>query len=155
MTQEILTRPNNDLSNISFQQKSTGLSLLIMSSATAYYFANMWPMRPIALENDIIPAGYGDLVLNTIGLIILAQIMLQIVLVIGSGSAPATTAHEKMAALKAKRNANGVMAFGILAAVGSVFLPELTSFCTANFAFLGLIFAENVKYASRLFYARR
>ncbi len=155
MTQETLTRPKNGLSNISFQQKSTALSLLIISSTTAYYIANMWPMRPITLANDIIPAGYGNLVLNTVGLIILAQIVLQIVLVIGSGAAPAATAHEKMAALKAKRNANGVLSFGILAAVGSVFLPELTSFCTANLAFLGLIFAENVKYASQLFYARR
>jgi|GEM_PF-1696748 len=155
MTQETLTYRKNDPSNISFHQKSTGLSLLIISSATAYYITNMWPMRPIALANDIIPAGYGNLVLNTIGLIILAQIILQIVLVIGSGSAPAATAHEKTADLKAKRNANGVMTFGILAAVGSVFLPELTSFCTVNLAFLGLVFAENVKYASQFIYARK
>lgn len=152
--QEIINQPENALSRISFQQKSTALSLIITGSATAYYVANMWPMRPIALANDVIPAGYGSLVLTTIGLIIVAQIIMQAVLAFGSGAAPAATAHERQAALKARRNASGVMAFGILAAVGSIFLPELTTFCTANLAFLGLIFAENVKYASQLFYAR-
>ena len=68
---------------------------------------------------------------------------------------PEATAREKMAGLKARRNAYGVLAFGALAAIGSVFLEELTPFCTANLAFMGLAFAENVKFASQLFYARR
>ncbi len=153
--QEIMNQPDNALSNISFQQKSTALSLVITSSATTYYFANMWPMRPVALANDIIPAGYGSLVLNTITLIVLAQIVLQIVLVFGSGVAAAPTEQEKVATLKAKRNAYGVLTFGIFAAIGSVFLEELTPFCTANLAILGFSLAEMVKYASQLIYARR
>ncbi|MCA9943896.1 MAG: hypothetical protein KC449_10465 [Anaerolineales bacterium] len=155
MNQESFTQTDNQLSNISFQQKSTALSLIITGSATAYYIANMWPMRPIALANDIIPAGYGSLLLTTIFLIVIAEIILQIVLVIGSGSVPEATAREKMAGLKARRNAYGVLAFGALAAIGSVFLEELTPFCTANLAFMGLAFAEIVKFASQLFYARR
>jgi len=155
MTQETLNRPENGLSDISFHQKSTALSLIITTSATLYYIANMWPMRPIALANDIIPEGYGSLLLTTIGWIILAEIILQIVLVFGAGSAPAALAHEKQAALKARRNAYGMLAFGALAAIGSVFLEELTPFCTANLAFLGLAFAEIVKFGSQLFYARR
>ncbi|MCB1718831.1 MAG: hypothetical protein KDK05_27165 [Candidatus Competibacteraceae bacterium] len=155
MTQETLNHPENTLNNMSFQQKSTVLSLVITGSATAYYIANMWPMRPIALANDIIPAGYGSLLLTTISLIVLAEIILQIVLVFGAGSAPTAVAHEKQAALQARRNAYGVLAFGALAAIGSVFLEELTPFCTANLAFLGLAFAEVVKFASQLFYARK
>ena len=155
MKQQALNQPENALSNISFQQKSTALSLIITGSATAYYIANMWPMRPIALANDIIPAGYGSLLLTTMGFIVLAEIILQIVLVFGAGSAPGALAHEKQAALKARRNAYGVLVFGALAAIGSVFLEELTPFCTANLAFLGLAFAEIVKFASQLFYARR
>ena len=154
-TQEFVNHPENTLSSISFQQKSTALSLIITGSATAYYFANMWPMRPVALANDIIPAGFGGLVLNTITLIILAQIVLQIVLVFGSGVAAAATEHEKVAALKAKRNAYGVLTFGIFVSIGSVFLEELTPFCTANLAILGFALAEIVKYASLLFYARK
>ena len=71
-----------------------------------------------------IPAGYGNLVLTTIGLIIVTQIVMQAVLAFGSGSAPAATSHEKIAALKTRRNANSVMTLGILAAVGSIFLPD-------------------------------
>ena len=155
MNQRAINQPKNDLSNVSFQQKSTALSLIITGSATAYYFANMWPMRPIALANDVIPAGFGSLVLNTVILIILAQIALQIVLVFGSGVAAAPTEHEKTAVLKAKRNAYGVLTFGVFAAIGSVFLEELTPFCTANLAILGFALAEIVKYVSQLFYARR
>lgn len=155
MKQETLTHPDNNPSRISFPQKSAALSLVITGSATAYYIANMWPMRPIALANDIIPAGYGNLLLTTLFLIIVAEIVLQIVLVVGAGIAPAATAQEQNAALKARRNAYGVLAFGALAAIGSVFLEELTPFCTANLAFLGLLFAENVKFISQLFYARR
>lgn len=48
--QNIIVDPSeNGLSHISFQQKSTVLSLIIMGSTTAYFFANMWPMRPIGL----------------------------------------------------------------------------------------------------------
>ncbi|NKQ37813.1 MAG: hypothetical protein HF973_19655 [Chloroflexi bacterium] len=155
MKQEAMNQPKNDPRNISFQQKSAVLSLVITGSATAYYIANMWPMRPIALANDIIPEGYGNLLLTTLFLIIVAEIVLQIVLVIGAGSAPAATMREQNAALKARRNAYGVLAFGALAAIGSVFLEELTPFCTANLAFLGLAFAEIVKFASQLFYGRQ
>lgn len=139
----------------SFQQKSTGLSLVIVGSAAAYYVANMWPMHPIALANDIIPAGYGGLVLGTVVLIILAQIVLQAVLAIGAGSTPAPTAHERNAAMKANRNAYPVLVTGLLAAVGSVFLQELTPFYTANIAILSFMAAEMVRLGSQLVYARR
>ncbi len=153
MTQETIKHTKNTV-NATFQQKSAGLSLVIISSATIYYFVNMWPMRPIALANDVIPEGYGSLVLTTVAIIILAEIILQIVLAIGAGTTQATTAHEKTAVLKATRNAYAVLAFGVMAAIGSVFLQELTPFCTANLAILGFAFAEIVKFASQLFYAR-
>jgi hypothetical protein len=155
MKQETLTQPKNDLNNISFQQKSTILSLIITGGATVYYVVNMWPMRPIALASDSIPAGFGSLVLTTIGLIIVAQIIMQAVLAFGSGSTPEATAHERLAALKATRIANGVMTIGIMAAVASIFFSELTAFCTANFAFLGLAFGTMFEYAAQLFYARK
>lgn len=155
MTQKVPKNPENTLSNISFQQKSTALSLVIVASATAYYFANMWPMRPVALENNIIPDGFGSLVLGTVGLIITAQIVLQIVLVIGASTAPAATANEKIASLKASRNAYVVLTTGIFAAVGTVFLDGLTPFCTANLAIISFLLAEIVQSGSQLFYGRK
>ena len=98
---------------------------MITIGATIYYFVNMWPMQPIAVADNIIPAGYDNLVLNTVKLFILSQVMQYILLAISSGSAVAATAHEKMAALKATRNAYGMLTFGLLAAVASFFWGEL------------------------------
>ncbi len=154
MTEETMKHPSNTL-NVSWQQKSTALSLIVTSSAAIYYFVNMWPMRPTALANDVIPEGYGSLVLSTVLIIIAAQIVLQIVLAVGAGATPAASAQEKTAALKAKRNAYGVLTVGILAAIGTVFLEELTPFCTANVAILSFAAAEIVRFASQLVYGRQ
>ena len=154
MKQNAMNHTGNTL-KLSFQQKSTGLSLIVVVGATIYYFANMWPMRPIALANDAIPTGYGNLVLSTLTLIVVTQIVLQAVLAIGAGSTSVATTHQKAAAYKASRNAYAVLTLGIFIAIGSVFLEELTPFCTANLAILGFLAAEIVKFASQLFYTRR
>jgi hypothetical protein len=155
MKQESLNRPNNALSAISFQQKSTGLSLVITSSATLYFIARAWPMRSAALASDTIPAGYGGLVVITLMLIVVAQIVLQAVMAIGQGSVEPATVVEQAAALKARRNAYFVLAAGAVTAVGSVFVDALTPFDTANIVILGLALAEIMQSASQLFYARR
>lgn len=141
--------------DISFHQKSTGLSLVITTSTTAYYIANMWPMRPIALATDTIPAGFGSLLLSSVLTIIIAQIVLQIVLTIGSGSAPEATAHERRAEQKAQSHAFYVLVVGVLAAVGTIFFDELTVFYTANIAIVSLFFAEIVKLSLQLVYSRK
>ncbi|MEZ4711256.1 MAG: hypothetical protein R3A44_28920 [Caldilineaceae bacterium] len=155
MKQKALNHPNNDLSSISFQQKSTALSLVITIGATVYYIANMWPMRPSILDNDAMPDGFGTLVIGTVALIIIAQIVLQSALAIWAGAAPAATAHEKLAALKATRNAYSLLTVGIFIVFGSVFFAELAPFYTANLAILSFAFAEIVKDASQLFYKGR
>ncbi|MEM7133702.1 MAG: hypothetical protein AAF702_45830 [Chloroflexota bacterium] len=154
MRQEVLNHPHNDLSNISFQQKSTALSLVITIGATVYYIVNMWPMRALTLDNNAMPDGFGTLVIGTVALIIIAQIVLQSALAIQTGTAPATTAHEKSAALKATRNAYNVLTAGIFFVIGSVFVAELALFYTANLAILSFALSEIVKDVSRLFYGR-
>ena len=155
MKQEITNRTGNDLNNISFQQKSTGLSLVITSSATLYFVARAWPMRATAVATDAIPAGYGGLVITTVILIVVAQIVLQTVLTIGQGEVETADAVNQSATRKASRNGYFVLTAGILAAIGSVFVEALTIFDTANMAILGLALAEIVQAASHLIYARR
>ncbi len=155
MKQESVNRANDGLSNISFQQKSEGLSLVITGSAALYFIARVWPMRPAAVASDALPAGYGGVVFTTLLLIVVAQIVLQAVLAIGQGNvAPASTA-ERAAALKARRKAYWVLTAGVGAAVGTVFAEALTIFDTANVVNLGLALAEIVQSVSQLFYARR
>lgn len=155
MKQETINRASGSSFNASFQQKSAGLSLVITSSAALYFIANIWPMRSAALTSDAIPAGYGSVALITLALMVVSQIVLQTVLAIGAGSAAPATAPEKMAALKARRNAYFVLMVGTLASVGSIFLEALTPFDTANLAILGLALAEIVQFASQLFYGRQ
>lgn len=154
MTQETLNQPTSNV-NISFQQKSIGLSLVITSGATLYYVANVWPLWSADLATDTMSAGYGRLVLTTIGLIIITEIVLQTVLAMGAGSVPAVTEHQKAAAVKAKRNAYLALTIGMFAIVGSAFWYQATPFEMANLAIIFFAIAEIVKFASQLFYGRR
>lgn len=140
--------------NATFQQKSTGVSLFILSSTAAYYVSQVWPMRPLALAGTPIPEGFGSLVLTTFGVIIFAEILLQIVLVIGVGSATEPSAQEQVASLKAQRNGYGVLVAGLLIVIGLLF-AEYPAFCMANFAMMALLLAEIIRFASQLFYARK
>ena len=151
MNQDFTNRPNNTLSNISFQQKSAALSLVITSGATLYYLSGAWPPE---LAANVISEGVGLRIVTTIVLLILAQIVLQIVLIFGFGSAPAATAAEKTAALKASRNGYGVLTLVVFAAVGSLLLGP-TWFFVVNILVLGFAAAEIVKFTSLLFYAGR
>jgi hypothetical protein len=81
--------------------------------------------------------------------------VLQAVLAIGAGNIAPPTAQERTAALNATRNGYAVLTAGVFATIGSVFLPELTPFCTANIAILAFALAEIVKNTSQLIYARR
>lgn len=153
MNQQTLDQPTNSL-NLSFHQKSTLLSLIITSSATAYYFVNAWAMQPIAEANSTLPDGYGRLILNIVVAIVLSQIVLQIVLAFGSGTTPAATAHEKAAALKATRNAHGVLTLTVFAAVAS-FWGDMIPFYIVDLLVIGFTLSEITQFVSQLFYARR
>ncbi|MCB9111656.1 MAG: hypothetical protein H6634_10450 [Anaerolineales bacterium] len=155
MAQETLSRNTGLAFRSSFHQKGTTLSLMITVGATVYYFVSMWSMQPVAVANNIIPPGYGELVLNTVKLFILSQAMQYILLAVSSGSAVAATDHEKMAAIKAARNAYSVLTLGLLAAIASFFWGELVPFYTIDLSIMGFALSEIVKFASQLFYARR
>ncbi len=111
-------------------------------------------MRPMAPAWTSVPDGYASLVLMTLGLITLAEIVLQIVLVIGAGSAANPTLRERVAALKALGNVYAVFIVGILAILGLLFVG-FPAFSLANLAMMSLLLAEITRFASQLFYGRR
>ncbi|MEA4908975.1 MAG: hypothetical protein VB089_15235 [Anaerolineaceae bacterium] len=154
VTQEVNSRQAVPSLDLSFHQKSAAVSLFVISVAAIHYFVQVLPMRSVALAGTPIPEGYAALVLGTLGLVVLTQIGLQIVLVIGHGSAPKAGLQEQLAALKARRNAYMVMMVGVLAVLGLLFV-NFPAFCMANFAVLSLLLAEITHYASQLFYYRR
>jgi hypothetical protein len=152
--QEVINKTNSNSFNATFQQKSDALSLVITASAALYFTARIWPMQSAA-QSESLPDGYGGLLLTTLALIVVAQVVLQIVLVFGASSAESPTAAERTAALRARRNAYFVLAAGMIAAVGSIFLGAPAPFWTASIAILALVLAEITKFASQLYYTRQ
>ncbi len=153
MAQSTTAQKKNNTLSISYQKKQAGLSLVIVATALMFYIANAWSMRPAALAGTPIPQGYGGLILSTLGFIIIAEIILQIVMVIGAGAAPKLTAAEQMGVLKANRNSKFIYMLGILNIVGLLFI-NFPAFCLANMAVITLLAAEIIKLASQLFYNR-
>ena len=139
---------------VSYSQKSDIISLVIVGSVASYYVARVWPMRAAALAGTVIPAGFGALVLVTLGLLVVSMAVLHAVLAMGVEKIPQPTAQETLAALKSRRNAFGVMVFGAVAIIGLLFVGY-PAFCMANFAMLSLLLAEITRLVSRLIYNRR
>lgn len=154
MGQNVSNLMTTDRINLTFQQKSTVVSLIITLFATVYYFTNAWQLQPIAEASGTIPDGFGSLILNTVLVITISQIVLQIVLAFGSGSAPTKTAHEVQASLKAQRNAYFVLIFTIFVSIAS-FWGDIILFYSVDLLIIGFVLSEVVKHASQLFYARK
>lgn len=150
MTQEIATQNDQETKKAAFQQKSAGVSLFIISVLSIYFTAKAWPMRTARQNSTAIPDGFLSLVLVTLGLITIAEIVLQVVLVIGHGSAPKPTAQEQPASLKANQIPYGVLVAGVLAVVG-INTFGFSAFYMSNAAIL----AEIIRFASQLIFARQ
>ena len=154
MKQEVTLQKEKTPLEASFHQKSAGISLFIIGCTAMYYLALALPMRPIALAGVAIPSGYGRLIFSTISIITVSQIVLQIVLVIGSGSASSTTMQEKAADMKAASIAYSVLVVGLLTVIGLLFVG-FPAFCMANIAMITLFSSEIVRYALQLIFYRR
>lgn len=154
MRQESSPKTSNSSFTASFQQKSAGVSLFIVASIAAYYISQAWSMLASTTDQVSIPDGYYGLVITTFMLIILAQVILQVVLVIGVGSATKPSTHEQTAILKARRNAYYILAIGIMVIV-AVFFFGYSTIYIVNLAIIALLLAEVTMFASQLLYARQ
>lgn len=143
--------------NASFQQKSTGVSLVIVLSIAIYYFMNVVGMiqTGAALQaNTALPTGYWQLAIATLVLLIVVEAALQAVLAIGAGRVPAPAQRDHSVALKANRNAYTVLAVGVFMTFGSLFFTP-TSFVMGNILLFVFVLAEITRFASQLIYYRQ
>ena len=138
--------------NFTFFQKSTLVSLVTVGISTALYVAHTWPMLTGDHELSFTPNGFWRKVVRSIVIIVGAQIVVQIVLVMGSGGAPKKTDIEKQASLRGKQIAYGVLSAGSVSVL-ALFLLGFSSFYLANAAMGGLMLSEIIKYAFTLIYA--
>lgn len=151
MNQETIPTPNNETLNASIQQKSNGISLVVINTIAIYYFVNAYEL---AQNGQAMLEGFGRLALTALVLIIVAEIVLQTVLANDAGRAEGPTRRDQRVALLAGRNGYGVMATGLLAVFGSALLGS-TPFVMANIALLSFVLAEVTRFVSQLIYHRR
>lgn len=150
-------KPEHHLSarvDVSFHQKSTILSLVIIGTIALYYFARVWEMvRAGALgeAGAALPPEFSGLVLTTVIGIIIVEAVLQAVLAFGAGAVPDVTPRDAAAAAKAQRNAYGVLVAGVLFAFSSLFWNP-SPFVMGNLLLLGFVLAELARRGSQLFY---
>jgi len=143
--------------NTSFQQKSIGVSLVIVVSITIYYFLKVVGLvqtDAVLQANTALPTGYWQIAITTLVLIIVVEATLQAVLAIGAGRVPAPTQRDHNVALKANRNAYTVLAVGVVITFGSLFFTP-TAFVMGNILLLVFVLAEITRFASQLIYYRK
>ncbi len=149
MTQKILENNQSQTFTASFQQKSTGVSLVIVTVVAINYFVIAYEL---AQSGAAIPVGAGSLALTTIIFISIVAAVLQTVLVIGAGGVdnepvPNVVTH------KANRNGYVVLVVGVLITFSTLF-SNVTLYMMANVALLSFVIAEIVRLASQLVYWR-
>ena len=146
------TNVENKMANITFHQKSAGVSLVILGSIGAYTaarFVNMAETQSLSQSANRLPEGFLSFALIVFSLIILLEIVLQIVLVIGAGGVPDKNSLDQKVNWMSNQTAYWVLIGGALVTFGSVFF-QATPFLMANIALFSLLLSEIVKYASQL-----
>ena len=141
---------------IPFRQKSSGLSLVILSSIGIYYAVKSFELWQTSGEGAAnLPAGFSLLAITTLVLVIVVEAVLQAVLAIGAGEVAAPTERDREVARSAKGVAYAVLTVGVLVTFASLFLGA-TPFEMANLALFAFVLAEIGKYAAQLYlYGRK
>ncbi len=155
MNQEVSKQDSNTFS-ASFQQKSTGVSLVLVGATglyTAVRLVEMARAEPSLQSATSLPDGYWGLLIGVTAFIIVMEIVLQIVLVIGQGGAQPATAHETVARQKGLTSAYWVLASGMMLTIGSMLLNP-TPFVMGSILLVTFVLAELVRLFAQLVYGR-
>jgi hypothetical protein len=141
--------------NTSFHAKSAGISLVVITVISLYYFANVLAQLDIPLWADAsLPVGMWQLGITTLVLLIVAEVALHIVLTIGAGRAAAEAKRDGYVESKAMRNAYFVLATGVLVSFGTLFF-NASAFVMSHLLLLFFVLAELTRFASQLIFYRR
>lgn len=155
MTQEMMKQETNSF-NASFQQKSTGVSLVLVGAAGLYTVARLVEMaraEPALQSATPLPDGYWGLLIGVMAFIIVMEIVLQIVLVIGAGGAQPTTARDTAARQKGISSAYWVLASGMMLTIVSMLFSP-TPFVMGAILLVTFVLAEVVRLAAQLIFGR-
>lgn len=157
MNPQTKTVPNENASATSFHKISMGITLLVIVAAAAYYFLQVGELMRSSdawKASVSLPAGYWQIAITTVVLIIVAEVIPHIVLAALSGQAPKSADVAQNVVVRAKSNAYTVLAFGAIGTVGAMFVTS-SPFVMGNLLLLFFVLAEVTRWGTELYYASR
>lgn len=142
------------LSDMSFEEKSTWVSLAAILFVYASYFSQVFEGL---VNNNLNKGEVAGLFIGAVVILVIIQVVLQIILA-ASNSKDADRPNDerdRLFALRAGYASDWILSFGILTIAVAIFLKDLDSLWAANLLFLLFVISQVVSYALTLFFYRR
>ena len=140
--------------NLTFQEKSNWVSLIILSVVWVNYFSRIQPALSTGTINREESIG---LFIGAVVVLVILEVVAHIVLAVSNVKTADQPADErdKTISNKAGNIAGWVLAFCVVPIGGLAMFKEVSSVLIANLLLLSLVLSQIVDYALALFYYRR
>ena len=140
------------LASVPWAAKTAGLTLIMTTVSTLYFFANAWGLDPAA---QALPDGYLWLLLVTVVGFVVGFTALLIAMIVGANGVPTPNPADAAIARRSNRPALALLGLGGVAAL-VVYMTGGSLFTAANLFVGSLALSEIVRQAMRLWlYSRR
>ena len=140
--------------NMSFEEKSTWVSLAIISFVFAGYFSQVYQGL---ISGTLEKVAVFGLFIGAVFSIIVLEIALHIVIAIlnvKDADQPGDE-RDRLFSMKAGNIAGWVLGFGVLTIAAQTFMRDLDSLWVANMLLFAVFVSQVVSYALQIFYYRR
>ena len=140
--------------NISFKEKSTWVSLAIITFIFAGYFSQVYQgLINGTLDKDAVLG----LFIGAVASIIILEIFLHTVIAIlnAKDTDQPSDERDRLFSMKAGNISGWVLGFGVLTIAAHTFMRELDSLWVANLLLFAVFVSQVVSYALQIFYYRR
>lgn len=140
--------------NVSFEEKSTWVSLAIITFVFAGYFSQVYEGLMSGTLDKVAVLG---LFIGAVISIVVLQIGLHIVIAILNAKDADQTSDERdrLFSMKAGNISGWVLGFGVLTISAQTFMRDLDSLWVANLLLFAVFVSQVVSYALQIFYYRR
>lgn len=140
--------------NISFKEKSTWVSLAIITFIFAGYFSQVYQgLINGTLDKDAVLG----LFIGAVASIIILEIFLHTVIAIlnAKDTDQPSDERDRLFSMKAGNISGWVLGFGVLTIAAHTFMRELDSLWVANLLLFAVFVSQVVSYALQIYYYRR
>lgn len=142
------------LNNVTFKEKSTWVSLVIMLFVYGGYFSQVFDGL---LNNNLNKGEISGLFIAAVVILVVFQVIFHIIIAASNlkDADQPNDERDRQFAMKAGNASGWVLGFGVLTIAVHIFLKDLDAMWTANLLFLLFIVSQTVCYILTIFYYRR